>query len=163
LYSEQSSNINQILGEATALKWNLILIRKIAAAGTDISNSLVTPKVTPALKDGRIDADKARQAAVVVVAETLVNGQDSTETENHSGNKSDSELSDYETDSDGDVVPILPEDKMDSVTETDAILKPSKIIQNVYQEATPYLAKLIIDSTDLTALGVLKALNDKIK
>jgi hypothetical protein len=131
--------------------------------GTEVKNGLVTPQATPAVEDGRIDAEKARQAAVAAAAETSANGQGSTETENHGGNESDSELSDYETDSDGDVVAILPEDEMDGVTETDAIPKPSKIIQNVYQEATPHLAKLMIDSTDLTALGALKALNDKIK
>ncbi|KAF4634583.1 hypothetical protein G7Y89_g3519 [Cudoniella acicularis] len=65
--------------------------------GTEVKNGLVTLLATPAVEDGRIDADKARQAA------------------------------------------------------------------NVYQEAIPHLAKLMIDSTDLTALGVLKALNDKIK
>jgi hypothetical protein len=131
--------------------------------GTEINNGLATPNATPAVDDGRIDADKARQTAVAAAAETSANGQDSTETENHGGDESDSELSDYEIDSDGDVVPILPEDAMDGVTETDAIPKPSKIIQKVYQEATPHLAKLMIDSTDLTTLGALKALNDKIK
>jgi len=91
LHSEQSSNIDQILGEATALERNLILIRKMAAAGTDMSNNLgvdgnkqggtevrnglVTPQATPAVEDGRIDADKARQAAVAAaVAETSANG-----------------------------------------------------------------------------------------
>jgi hypothetical protein len=144
LHSEQSSNIDQILGEATAFERNLILIRKMAAPGTDMSNDLgvdgkgkggteinnglATPNATPAVDDGRIDADKARQTAVAAAAETSANGQDSTETENHGGDESDSELSDYEIDSNGDVVPILPEDAMNSIIETDAISKPSKII-----------------------------------
>ncbi|KAF4629753.1 hypothetical protein G7Y89_g8393 [Cudoniella acicularis] len=63
--------------------------------GTKVKNSLVTLKVTLAVKDGRIDTDKARQATVVVT--------------------------------------------------------------NVYQEAIPYLAKLMIDSTDLTALAKKEA------
>jgi hypothetical protein len=133
--------------------------------GTEVKNGLVTPQATPAVENGRVDADKARQAAVAAAAaaETSANGQDSTETVDDGGDESDSDLSDYETDSDGDVVPILPEDEMNDVTGDDGIPWPSKLIDGIYQEAAPHLAKLMIDSTDLTALGVLKALNDKIK
>jgi hypothetical protein len=89
--------------------------------GTETTNGLVTLKATSDVNDGRVDAKKARQAAVAATAETE-NGQDSTGTENHyNSDESDSELSDYETDSDGDVVPVLPEDEIDGVTGTDAI------------------------------------------
>ncbi len=131
--------------------------------GTEVKNGLVTPQSTPAVEDGRVDADKARQAAVAAAAETSANGQDSTETANNSGNESDSDLSDYETDSDGDVVPILPEDAMDSVTETNEIPLPSKIIRNVYEEATQFLAMLMVKSDNLEALRGLQTLNEKIK
>jgi hypothetical protein len=77
--NEQSSKINQILGEATVFEQNFILPRKMAAAvtgmsndlgvdgkvkrGTEIRNGLASPEPTPGVEDGRIDADKARQAA----------------------------------------------------------------------------------------------------
>ena len=130
--------------------------------GTEVKNGLVTPQATPAVEDGRVDADKARQAAVAA-AETSANGQDSTETANNGGDESDSDLSDYETDSDGEVVPINPEEVMDGLIETDEIPLPSKIIQNVYQEATQYLGMLMVRSDNLEALGRLKTLNEKIK
>jgi hypothetical protein len=99
LHSKQSSNINQILSEATAFKQNLILIQKIAVTATNISNDLnvnskgkkrtettnglVTPKATLDVNNSRVDAKKARQAAAVT-------DQDLTKTENHySSNKSD--------------------------------------------------------------------------
>lgn len=83
---------------------------------------MVTPNVTPAVKDDRIDADKARQAAAAALVETSANGQYLTETENYSGDKSNSELSNYEVNSDGDVIPVLPEDRIDNITGTDEIL-----------------------------------------
>jgi hypothetical protein len=89
--------------------------------GTETTNGLVTPKATSDVNNSRVDAEKARQAAVAATAETG-NGQDSTGTENHyNSNKSDSELSDYKTNSDGDVVPVLFKDKIDGVTGTDVI------------------------------------------
>jgi hypothetical protein len=129
LHNKQSFNINQILGEAIAFKQNLILIRKLALSvngkeekRTETNNGLVTPNATPDVNNGRIDAEKARQAAVATAAETG-NGQDLTETENHySSNKSDSKLSDYKTDSDKDVVPVLLKNRIDNVTETNKIL-----------------------------------------
>jgi hypothetical protein len=130
--------------------------------GTEVKNGLVTPEATPAVEDGRVVADKARQAAEAA-AETSANGQDLTETANNSGDESDGDLSDYETDSDGDVVPILPEDEMDGVTETDEIPLPSKIIRNVYEEATQFLAMLMVKSDNLDALRGLTTLNEKIK
>jgi hypothetical protein len=84
----------------------LILIQKIAVAATNISNNLgvdskrkggtettnglVTPKATLDVNNGRVDAEKARQAAAAAAAAAA--GQDSTETENHySGDKSDTD------------------------------------------------------------------------
>ncbi|KAF8862741.1 hypothetical protein BDZ45DRAFT_739054 [Acephala macrosclerotiorum] len=128
---------------------------------TDVQNGLATPGGTPAVDNARVEADKARQAAEGA-ANTSANG--STETEDpHSGDGSDSDLSEYETDSDGDIVPVLPEDGMDDVTGNDGIPWPTSFIQKVYQEATPHLAKLILNPTDVTAMGALYTLNDKIK
>lgn len=96
--------------------------------GIEVKNGLVTLQATLAVKDGKIDAEKAKQAVIVVIAETLANGQGSTKIENYSSNKSNSKLSDYETNNNRDIVLILLKDKIDNITKTDAILKPSKII-----------------------------------
>lgn len=71
-----SSKIDLILNETIAFERNFILPRKIAAAGTGISNDpgvgdkgkggteinygLITPDTTPDIEDGRIGAEKAR-------------------------------------------------------------------------------------------------------
>jgi hypothetical protein len=103
LYNKQSSNINQILGEAIAFKQNLILIQKIAVTATNISNnlgvdskrkggtettnSLVTLKAILDVDNSQVNAEKARQAAAAAAAAA---GQDSTETKNYyNSDKSD--------------------------------------------------------------------------
>jgi hypothetical protein len=168
--NEQTSNIDKFFSEVTSFERNVILPRKMAAVGEDINNVLggggkgeretiiqngrATPEATPDADAARTEADKARQAAAA-------NGQTSTETENpHSGD----ELSDYETgdDSDGEDGENT-EGGMDGVEGSDQIPWPTTFVQSVYQEATPHLGKLLLNPTDLAAMGALKALNDKIK
>ena len=52
---------------------------------------------------------------VIVIIEILVNGQDLIEIVNNSNDKSDSNLSDYKTNSNRDIIPILSEDIIDSI------------------------------------------------
>jgi hypothetical protein len=90
---------------------------------TEVQNGLATPGATPAVDNARVEADKARQAA-----EAAANTA-STETKDpHSGDESNSELSDYETNSNGDIVPVLPEDRMEDIIGNDGILWPTSFI-----------------------------------
>ena len=113
---------------------------------TEINNGLFTPNATPEVDDGRIDAEKARQAAAAAAAETK---------SHHSGDESDSDFSD--DDGGGS------DEGMGGVEANDDVPWPTNLVQRVYQDAAPYLGKLLDDPTDLVALAALKALNERIK
>ena len=86
------------------------------------------------IKDNRINTNKARQAVIVIIViiETLINSQDLTEIVNYNNNKSDSNLNNYKTNSNRDIIPILSKDIIDNIIETNIILLLFKIIQKVY-------------------------------
>lgn len=57
----------------------------------------------------------------------------------------------------------FPEVEFSEEAPKDELLEPSNAIQEIYKEAPPHLEKLFMDSTDMKALGGLRALNEKIK
>ncbi|KAH8799654.1 hypothetical protein F5884DRAFT_868572 [Xylogone sp. PMI_703] len=128
-----------------ATSGNSVDLNSKGHGGTKVQNGLTTPEGTPAVDEGRIDADKARRKEEekdkALQSGYYVPDESDSDDEEDSGNGSEDEMKDIQNE----------------------IPWPTKFVQDIYNEATPHLGKLMFNPTDLDALSKLKALNDKIK